>query len=285
MIGIRVSGDTIVESDETVIATLNLYTDENKQNPPGVTVGTSTATYTIKDDDRIRLSIAPKTANTSVTEGSDAVFTVTASAAPAADLTVSLTVADAPNADFVSSTNQGSGKSVTIQAGQTTADFTVPTTGGASETTDEPSGDVKVTVNSGTGYTVSSSSSATVKVTDDDPTTVTLFTVDTMATEGSRRDWAGIRLDAGRPLRAGESLAVPLGFSGGAVGTDFTLSLEGNTTVVALSGGTVTFKGPMSWDVAAYMRLYASQDDDDVDETVTVSIPSSSTGSGTILTA
>ncbi|MYG37687.1 MAG: hypothetical protein F4162_01430 [Synechococcus sp. SB0676_bin_10] len=59
-----------------------------------------------------------------VTEGTDAVFTVTADAAPAADLPVSLTVADAPNADFVSSTSQGSGKSVTIQAGQTTADAT-----------------------------------------------------------------------------------------------------------------------------------------------------------------
>ena len=59
---------------------------------------------------------------------------MTADAAPAADLTV----ADAPNADFVSSTNQGSGKSVTIQAGQTTADYTVSTTDGAGETTDEP---------------------------------------------------------------------------------------------------------------------------------------------------
>ncbi|MYF36846.1 MAG: hypothetical protein F4226_08750, partial [Synechococcus sp. SB0678_bin_12] len=112
-------------------------------------------------------------------------FTVTADAAPTANLSVSLTVADAPNADFVSSTNQGSGKSVTIQAGQTTADYTVSTTDGASETTDEPSGDVKVTVASGTGYTVSSSSSATVKVNDDDATTVTLTTPDTTAMEGS----------------------------------------------------------------------------------------------------
>ncbi|MYF20933.1 MAG: hypothetical protein F4218_10075 [Synechococcus sp. SB0677_bin_5] len=69
------------------------------------------------------ISIAAKS-TVAVTEGTDAVFTVTADAAPAADLPVSLTVADAPNADFVSSTNQGSGKSVTIQARQTTADST-----------------------------------------------------------------------------------------------------------------------------------------------------------------
>ena len=44
--GIQIRGDTTAEPDETVIATLSL------NNPPtGVTLGTSTATYTILDDD------------------------------------------------------------------------------------------------------------------------------------------------------------------------------------------------------------------------------------------
>ncbi len=44
--GIQIRGDTTVEPDETVIATLSL------NNPPaGVVLGTSTATYTILDDD------------------------------------------------------------------------------------------------------------------------------------------------------------------------------------------------------------------------------------------
>ena len=44
--GIQIRGDTTVEPDETVIATLSLV------NPPaGVVLGTSTATYTILDDD------------------------------------------------------------------------------------------------------------------------------------------------------------------------------------------------------------------------------------------
>ncbi|MYF36698.1 MAG: hypothetical protein F4226_07945, partial [Synechococcus sp. SB0678_bin_12] len=43
------------------------------------------------------ISIAAKS-TAAVTEGTDAVFTVTADAAPAADLPVSLTVADAPTA-------------------------------------------------------------------------------------------------------------------------------------------------------------------------------------------
>ena len=81
-------------------------------------------------------------------------------------------------------------------------------------------------------------------------------------------------------------MQVPLGFSGGAVGTDFSLSLSGSPTGVTLSGGTVTFTGSASGSAGvATVLLSASQDIDTTDETVTVSIPSSSTGGGTILTA
>ena len=87
-----------------------------------------------------------------VIEGATVVFRVTASRAVSANLTVNLVVADASNADFVSSGNQGS-QSVTIAAGATTADFILSTEG---DSTDEPTGSVRVTVNSGTGYTVGS---------------------------------------------------------------------------------------------------------------------------------
>ena len=45
-LGIRIRGDTDVEPDETVVASISL-----EGNVPGVTLGTSTATYTILDDD------------------------------------------------------------------------------------------------------------------------------------------------------------------------------------------------------------------------------------------
>ena len=48
IIGIRVKGDTDAESDETVIATLSL----DGRNP-GVTLGASVATHTIRDDDAV----------------------------------------------------------------------------------------------------------------------------------------------------------------------------------------------------------------------------------------
>ena len=99
-----------------------------------------------------------------VTEGAAATFTVTADSAPDANLTVSLSVTEASGSDFVAAGNEG-GKSVTIAANATSANFSVPT---VADTTDEPNGSVTVTVASGTGYTVGSNSSASVAVNDDD---------------------------------------------------------------------------------------------------------------------
>ena len=84
-----------------------------------------------------------------VTEGSPATYTLTAMPSPAADLTVNYTVADAPGANFVAPGDEGSGKTATLTT-TGMATISVPT---ATDTVDEPSGPVTVTVNSGTGYT------------------------------------------------------------------------------------------------------------------------------------
>ncbi|MXY98567.1 MAG: hypothetical protein F4Z29_12695, partial [Gemmatimonadetes bacterium] len=99
-----------------------------------------------------------------VTEGTAAAFTVTADGAPGANLTVNLTVSDASDSDFVASGDEGS-KSVTINAGATTASYSVPTQG---DSTEEPNGPVTVRVASGAGYSVGTRSSASVTVNDDD---------------------------------------------------------------------------------------------------------------------
>jgi len=216
-----------------------------------------------------------------VTEGASVVFRVTASAAVSANLTVNLRVGDFPSADFVSSGNQGN-KTVTITSGATTADFTVST---EADTTDEPIGLVTVDLRNGTGYTVGSPSFALVNMNDDDATTVTLSVPDTTAAEGSSTNRATVRLSLGRQLLLTEELAIPLAFSGGVLGTDFSLSLSGSPAGVALSNGTVTFTGGITSATSADVLLSASEDDDGVDKTVTVSIPSVSTGTAPILTA
>ncbi len=215
--------------------------------------------------------------DTPVTEGTAAVFTVTASRVPSANLTVNLTVAELAHADFVAATDEGSGKTQTIASGQTTANFSVPT---VADTVDEPRGEVTLTVNTGTGYVVGSPASAFVAVRDNDPTEVTLSLPDAAANEGSDSNRATLRLALNRPLRAGGRLAVPLGFAGGVLGTDFTLALSGSPTGVALSGSTVTFTGSNDGSAtAAEVLLTAAEDADAEDDTLTVSIPpSSSTG-------
>ncbi|MXX76198.1 MAG: hypothetical protein F4Y77_12475, partial [Holophagales bacterium] len=103
------------------------------------------------------------TGGSAVTEGTAAVFTVTANPAPTADLPINLTVSES-GGDYVATTDEGS-KMVTITSGSTTATYSVTTQG---DTTDEDTGTVTVTVATGTGYSVGTTSSANVTVNDDD---------------------------------------------------------------------------------------------------------------------
>ncbi|MDE0580421.1 MAG: hypothetical protein OXI29_11180, partial [bacterium] len=111
---------------------------------------------------------------------------------------------------------------------------------------------------------------------------VTLSTPDTRAAEGDPTDAATLRLHLGgagedRGLIAGESLRVPLVFSGGRPGTDFTLSLSGSPAGVTFDPetSTVTFTGPARGASAAVatLTLTASDDSDANDGTVTVNVP------------
>ncbi len=113
-----------------------------------------------------------------VTEGGDAVFTVTASPAPASNLGVSVTVSQ--SGDYGATTGQ---RTVTIP---TTGSVTI-TVGTTDDTTDETDGSVTATVNAGSGYTVSSTQgAATVGVADNDaaPTPVVSVSAGSGITEG-----------------------------------------------------------------------------------------------------
>ena len=104
------------------------------------------------------------TGGNAVTEGGNVRFTVSASPAPAANLAVTLTVDDDATSDFLHTSHEGT-QSVTIQANQNSATLTLPT---VPDTTDEPDGSVQATVASGSGYRISTPSTATVAVSDDD---------------------------------------------------------------------------------------------------------------------
>ena len=102
-------------------------------------------------------------AGPAVTEGTEAAFTVTLSAAaPPGGLTLAYGVSE--DGDFVRASDEGA-KTLVIDVGATSATLEVPTAG---DDDDEADGAVTVTLTAGTGYTLGSASSASVTVRDDD---------------------------------------------------------------------------------------------------------------------
>ncbi len=207
------------------------------------------------------VSITPKAA-TAVTEGTGAVFTVTRTGATTSALEVKLHVDDAPNSDFVAGTAEGN-KTVTITTGNASADYTVPTVGGNSETADEPNGPVKVTIREdATKYTRSATMrSATRTVNDNDATPVTLAGTTTAINEGGAKTFT---VSIGRGLYSGERISVPLSFTGTAqrgTSNDYTLTcaslLPKGVTCSNLNSGTATvlFTGPSTGQSATSVIL------------------------------
>ena len=108
-------------------------------------------------------------AGADVTEGGDAVFTVTASPAPAAALSVTVTVATAGEFGVTAGT-----RTVSIP----TAGSATLTLATSDDEADEPDGSVTATVAAGNGYTVGDPASGTVAIADDDPAPTAVATVD-----------------------------------------------------------------------------------------------------------
>ena len=122
------------------------------------------------DDDDTSTTTGPQlprislTGGADVTEGSAASFTVNADPAPTAQITVNVDVIEPPGQDFVAANQEGV-RTVVLNAGETSATFTVPT---VNDTTDEDDGFVQVYVNDGTGYIAGQG--AAVDVNDNDGT-------------------------------------------------------------------------------------------------------------------
>ena len=122
-----------------------------------------------------------------ITEGGDALFTLTATPVPTTNLEVKLTIEDDATSDFVSSSDEGT-QTVTIPANQGSATHTLTT---VNDSTDEANGNITATVVADTGYTVGIPESATIAVNDDDVSPVPTLSVvlsPTSANEGDTGD-------------------------------------------------------------------------------------------------
>ncbi len=199
----------------------------------GYTVGSSASgTVAIRDDDEPlpEVSIA---AGDAVTEGGDAVFTLTASPPPASPLAVSVTVAASGDYGIA-----GASRTVTIP----TAGSFALTLATADDATDEPDGSVTVTVADGAGYTVGSSASGTVSVRDDDlpPPAVSITAAAASVTEGGA---ASFTVSADRAPDA--DLTITLSVTEAAGSDHVAAADEGAATVTIAKGATeATFSVP-----------------------------------------
>ena len=147
---VNTASDGTDEPDGSITVTLAKGT--------GYTVGSpSSASVKVKDNDDPPLPVVSLSGGAAITEGGAATFTLSASPAPAADITVKVNVQ-------AGSFAQSGQRSVTIGTGGTKS-FTVTT---VDDSADEPDGSITATLAKGTGYTVGSPSSVSVKVKDDD---------------------------------------------------------------------------------------------------------------------
>ena len=224
--------DDADETDGSVTATVNAGS--------GYTVSSSqgAATVAVSDNDDAPTPVVSVSAGSGVTEGGDAVFTVTASPAPTANLDVSVTVSQ--SGDYGAATGK---RTVTIP---TTGSVTL-TVGTTDDSADETDGSVTATVNAGSGYTVSSSQgAATVGVADNDdaPTPVVSVSAGSGVTEGGD---ATFTVTASPAPAADLAVSVTVSQSGDYGAT------TGQRTVTVPTTGSVT--------------LTVGTTDDDADET------------------
>ena len=198
----------------------------------------------------VTLPAVTVSAGADVTEGGDAVFTVTANPAPAADLAVTVTVATAGEFGVTAGSQP----------------VTIPTTGSATLTlttagddTDEPDGSVSVTVAAGDGYTVGDPASGTVAIADDDlapPLPAITVSAGDAVTEGG---------DAVFTVTASPAPASPLAVS-------VTVATKGD---YGIASGTQTVSIPTTGSATLTLTT-AGDDTDEPDGSVSVTVAAGS---------
>ena len=209
--------DGVKEADETISVTGAL-------TPAVQGLSVNPATITLTDDSVVpEISVSVDNSGKNITEGGDAVWTLTSSVSIPVDLTVNVTLTQ--QGSFVAAQTLTDTATVTIAKNATTATLTVAS---EADSTDEADGSLSLTLAAADNgeYTVSTTKGdADVAVTDDDATSIALVAgASTTLTEGDTSTSATLTLRLGRALVAGEIVEVPLAItsSTGAVISELT---------------------------------------------------------------
>ena len=158
------TADADFEADETVTLTLATGT--------GYTVGTTTAVIgTILNDDLPVITLGVSPSSVSEDGATNLVYTFTRSGITTNPLTVNYTIGGSANASDYTGATPGIGKTITFAAGSGTATLIIDPT---ADTTIEADETVALTLATGTGYTVGTTTAVTGTILDDDLPVITL---------------------------------------------------------------------------------------------------------------
>ena len=199
--------DSVDEPDGSVTLTLLPGT--------GYTVGSpSSITVTVRDNDVAALPVITVSRySSSVTEGGTVYFRVHSNKAVPANLSVSFSRSQ--NGAFASWSGSGT---VTIPSGATQSGWVSVST--VNDSTDEAHGSLTMSLNSGTGYTVGSPSSASVTVNDNDVAALPVVTVSRSQSSVTEGNSAWFTVDVDRnPAQAGGQVNVWVTETGNCVGS------------------------------------------------------------------
>ena len=224
VITVNVSGDTTVELDENFTVTLSNPTN-------GATLGTATAIGTILNDDfpSITLAVSP----TNVTEDGTAnlVYTFTRTGLITNPLNVNYTIGGTATngTDYATITN-----SVIFAANSATATVTVNPT---ADTTIENNETVALTLATGTGYTIGTTTAVTGTITNDDGPIISLGLNYSAISEDSPNNFIYTFTRTGATTNA---LIVNYSIAGTADVTDYTGATPGTNQTISFAADSAT---------------------------------------------
>ena len=215
-ITLSATADSAVESTaETVVIGLGSITNTGLTGAGGVSETDNLGDFSISDAPPTGLAITETADDTTVSEDGTTTdtYTVALKTEPTHDVTVTAT------ASTGAQVAAGGAAAATISLTFTTSNYSTAqtvTVTGVDDNTDNPGGGRDVSISHAasspdSNYTIASAGTIEVRVTDDDPTTVTLAGAAGNIEEGETKEFT---VELGRGLVDGETLTVPLTFSG-----------------------------------------------------------------------
>ncbi|MDB9466728.1 choice-of-anchor L domain-containing protein, partial [Dolichospermum circinale CS-539/09] len=231
------TADTTFENDETVAVTL--------ANGTGYTVGTSgSATGTIINDDKPLVTVAVTPSSVFEDGTPNLVYTFTRTGVTTNRLTVNYSIGGTADGNDYTGATPGTGKTITFDAGATTATLIIDPTADAIVESNET---VAVTLDSGTSYTVGTTGPVIGTINDDDTASITVTVSPSSVFEDgtpnlvytfTRSYPGGTSLSLGNPLTVNFNVGGTATFN-----TDYTQTGAAITfpTGATTGTGTITF--------------------------------------------